>query len=102
GVDRVCRPEPDDAARPQPLLGDDPVEQGQRVAMEVAGRRADLRILQDRRVRPAELPGGAERRPGAALDQLAERVRIEGSDAEERRYRRLDAGPLDREAIGAG
>ena len=70
---------------------DDPVQQPARVVVQVACRRADLGVVEDRRVGAAQLPGREERRPVDALDELGERVVVERPDAEEGRSRRLTA-----------
>ena len=82
-VHGVGGPEPDDGVRLQPVLAHDPLEQCQRVTVEVARGRTDLRVVQDRGVQPFQLPRREERRPVDPLDELGERVALEGTHAEE-------------------
>ena len=82
-------------AREQPLV-DDPREQRARVGVQLAGRGPDLGVGEDRRVGAAQLPGGEERRPVDALDELRERVVLERAHAQERRPgRRPRSSPAD-------
>ena len=55
-VDRVGRPEPDDGVGRQPPVADEPIEQRERVAVEVARRRAQPRVVEDRRDRRRASP----------------------------------------------
>ncbi len=69
--------------RAQPRLRDDPVQQTARIVVQVARRRADLGIVEDRGVRAAQLPGREERRPVDPLDKLGKRIVVERPDTEE-------------------
>ena len=68
---------PDDRVGRQTPLADEPLEQRQRVAVEVARGRAQPRVVEDRRVGAAHLPGREERRPVDEVDELGERVVVE-------------------------
>ena len=72
-----------------------------RVVEELLRLRADLVVLEDRRIAPGQLPGLEERRPVDVGDQLGEAVVGKRARAEERRLRRLVAVPVDLEAVGA-
>ena len=100
--DGVGRPEPHDGVRPEEPLTHDAIEQGQGVAVEVTRRRAQARIVQDRRVGAAQLPGREERRPVDDLAELVERVAREGPQADEGGARGIDLRPVDPQAVGAG
>ncbi len=79
-------------------------QQRDRVAVQVARGRADDRVVEDRRVRAAQLPRREERRPVDPVDEVVERMRLDRPDAEERRSRRshrAGSGPVDREAVPA-
>ena len=88
-------------ARSRPLA-DDPLEQRERVAVEVARRGAETRVVEDRRVGAAQLPGREERRPVDERDELGERIVVERAQPEEGRTRRRDRRPVDRHVVGAG
>ena len=60
-----------------------PLEQCQCVTVEVARGRTDLRVVQDRGVQAFQLPRREERRPVDPLDELGERVALEGTHAED-------------------
>ena len=82
-VHGVGGPEPDDGVRTQPVFAHDPVEQCQRIAVQVARRRTDLRVVQDRGVQALQFPRREERRPVDPLNELGERVALEGMHAQE-------------------
>ena len=56
-------PEAVDAGRRQQLLADDAIEQRLRAVVQLARRRAVLRVVEDRRKAPLELPRREEERP---------------------------------------
>ena len=100
-VDAVGRPEADDRVRRQPPVADEPVEERQRVAVEVARRGPEPRVVEDRRVGAAHLPGREERRPVDEVDEFGERVVVERPRPEEGRAGRGHGGPVDRHVVGA-
>src|SRR4029078_8078405 len=67
------RPEAVDAARAQLAARDDVVQQLARVRVQLARGRALLRVIEERRGSPDQLPGREEERPVDVVDQLAER-----------------------------
>ena len=74
----VGRPEADDAGRAQPFARRRSARSSALgVVEQVAGGLADRRVVEDRRVGAAQLPGREERRPVDALDELVERVVVE-------------------------
>ena len=58
-----CGPQPDHAARLQPILGDDPVEHLLGIDPQPARAGADNRVVEDRREVARQLPCAKERRP---------------------------------------
>ncbi len=98
----VRGPEAHDRAGRQPPLGDEPLEQRERVAMEIASGSTQPGVVQDRRVGPAHLPGREERRPVDEVDELGERVVGERSRSEECGPGRGHRGPVDRHVVGTG
>ncbi len=82
------RPEADDAARREPVLGDHLPEHRLGVVEERARRGADLRVVEEERIGALDLPGGEERRPVDVGDQLGDRIVGEAPRAEEGRSRR--------------
>ena len=88
----VGRPEAVDAARREPLLLDDAVEDLARVVVELARGRADRRVVEDRREPALQLPRGEEERPVDERHELLER-RLDDAPADEPGHRRSRACP---------
>ena len=59
----VRRPESDDRAGAEPLLGDHLAQHVLRIGEQAPRRFADHLVVEDRRIFAVELPGGEERRP---------------------------------------
>ena len=85
-------PEAVHAAGDEELLGDDPIEQGVRRLEQVARGRALLRMLEDRRIPPLQVPGVEEERPVDVAAELGER-RLDEARADERRHREVVGVP---------
>ena len=62
-ADAVRRPETDHRICRHPFLGDHALQQRLRVCEQLLGLRANLVVIEDRRITPGQLPGLEERRP---------------------------------------
>ena len=87
---------------PTLLVPDEALQKCQCVAMEVAGSRPQSRVVEDRGVGAAHLPGREERRPVDERGELGKGIVVERAQPEECRTRRRDDGPIDRHVVGAG
>src|SRR5204863_56997 len=76
-------------------LAHDPVEQLLAVREELARRRAEARIFEDRGVLPLQLPHVEEERPVDGGDERLERLPVDAAQAEERGASEVLGPPLD-------
>src|SRR4051794_35292019 len=91
----IGRPEPDDGGGPQGPLSDNLVKHLASIVKQAAGGRAEVRVLEDRRILASKLPSGEERRPIDVVDQLLHGIVRKHLSAEPSRPRRTIApGPI--------
>ena len=96
-----ARPDPVDTLGPQPAVALEPIEERLRDLEQLSGDRSTLRIVEDRRVPPLELPGVEEERPVDVPPKLGDR-RSHEPRAGERRCHELLGVPHDAGASLAG
>ena len=97
---RGGRPEAVHAPCLQELAGDDLVQELVCVLVELAGRLADDRVVQDLGEAPLQLPGVEEESPVDVLAQDRQR-RLHDAEARERGRRQVLGVPLDRRPVRA-